>query len=355
MRQRIEKLRARIQQFQLEALLITSLANIRYLFGFTGSSAIALVASDLCFFITDRRYKNQATAQVQGANILVAIKDLYGELKNANLKAGMRIGVEAAHLSLKHYAHLKKTFPAVKWMATERIVERIASVKQPDEIAHIKHAASICGKIYSEVRPLLKPGVSELDISAEISYRARRAGSERDPFEPIVASGKRSALPHGISTSKKIETGDLVVLDFGAVSNGYAADITRTVVVGEPTAEQKDLADVVEATLQLAAASAKIGMTGKQLDAIAREFMKQRGYGNFFQHSLGHGIGLEVHGLPRIGELSDDPLEAGNVVALEPGAYIPELGGVRIEDDFLLTPEGCENLSPFQRDVVSVG
>jgi Xaa-Pro aminopeptidase len=355
MRQRIEKLVERIHQFKLDALLVTSLANIRYLFGFTGSSAIALIAPDLCFFVTDRRYKNQVTEQVNGAEIFVAIKDLYGELKNAPLKPGMRIGVEAMHLSLKHYAHVRKVFPEIKWIATERIVERIASIKEANEIVSIKNAADICGNVFFEVLKTINAGARELDISAEISYRTRRAGSERDPFEPIVASGKRSALPHGISSPKIIGAGDLIILDFGAVVNGYAADVTRTVVVGDASAKQKEMAGVVESTLQLAESTAKPGLTGKQLDAIARDHMKLMGYGEFFLHSLGHGLGIEVHGLPRIGEQSDDPIEAGNVVTLEPGVYLPDLGGVRIEDDYLITERGVENLRSFSRELASVG
>ncbi|HEX9654641.1 MAG TPA: Xaa-Pro peptidase family protein [bacterium] len=355
MRQGIEKLRERLQHFQLEALLVTSLANIRYLFGFTGSSAIAYVAPDLCFFVTDRRYRHQVKSEVQGAEIFVAVQDLYGELKRAKLRARTRVGVEAQYISLKNFAHLRKTFPDVKWIATERIVERIASVKTPDEIAYIKKAAEICGRVYLDLLPLVKAGVRELELSAEISYRTRRAGSERDPFEPIVASGQRSALPHGISSPKVIELGDFVILDFGAVVNGYAADITRTVVVGEPTAKQKEMASVVGESLQLAAAAGKAGMIGKQLDGIAREYLAQQGYGDFFQHSLGHGLGIEVHGLPRIGDLSEDPLEIGNVVALEPGVYLPELGGVRVEDDFVITAGRFKNLSPFSREVISVG
>ncbi len=355
MRQRIEKLKERIRHFQLDALLITSLANLRYLFGFTGSSAIALVASDLCFFVTDRRYINQAKMQVHGAELLFAIQDLFGELKKIKLKTGMKVGVEAIHLSVKNYSHLKKTFPEIHWVATERVVERIASLKEPDEVASIRRAADLCGKIYLDLLPLIEPGMRELDISAEISYRCRRNGSERDPFEPIVASGKRSALPHGISSSKMLEGGDSVILDFGAVIDGYAADVTRTVVVGESTAQQKEMARIVEAALRLAESMAKPGIAGKQLDAVVRDFMKQNGYSDFFQHSLGHGLGLEVHGLPRIGELSEDSLETGNVVALEPGIYVPEVGGVRFEDNYVVHTSGVENLSRFSRELVSVG
>jgi len=356
MRPRIEKLRERLAHFQLDALLITSLTNIRYLFGFTGSNAIALSTSDQAFFVTDRRYIQQAQSQVRTAEILIGLQDLFAELKKANvLRAGLRLGFEAMHLTAKNYFHLQKTFAGVKLIASERIVERLASVKESEEMASIKKAAEICRDVYPEILALIKPGISELEISAEISYRTRRRGSERDPFEPIVASGWRSALPHGVSSNKIVEESDLVILDFGAVVNGYAADFTRTVVIGEPSNKQKEVAAAVEEALHISAAAAKPGMIGKNLDAVARDFLKQRGYADCFQHSLGHGLGLDVHGLPRIGELSDDPLEVGNVLALEPGVYLPKLGGVRIEDDFVLTETGLENLSPFPRELARVG
>jgi Xaa-Pro aminopeptidase len=356
MRPRIEKLRERLAHFQLDALLITSPTNIRYLFGFTGSNAIALVTSEQSFFVTDRRYIEQAKSQVRSAEILIGRQDLFAELKKVNvLRAGLKLGFEAMNLTAKNYFHLQKTFTGVKLIASERVIEKLASVKEPEEVACIKKAAEICGNVYREILAYLEPGIVELEISAEISYRTRRHGSERDPFEPIVASGWRSALPHGISSNKIVAGGDLVILDFGAVVNGYAADFTRTVVVGEPSEKQKDIAAVVQEALHVSAAAARPGMLGKNLDAVARGFLKQQCYGDFFQHSLGHGLGLDVHGLPRIGELSDDPLEAGNVIALEPGVYLPELGGVRIEDDFLVTETGLENLTPFPRELVCVG
>ncbi|MFQ5769668.1 MAG: M24 family metallopeptidase [bacterium] len=355
MHQRIEKVRKRIEQLKLDAFLITSLVNIRYLFGFTGSNAIALITSDLSFFVTDRRYKQQVKEQVQNAEILIALKDLIAELKKLKiLNAGMRLAFEAMHLTVNHYRHLKKTFPEVKLIASERVVEKISSVKTPAEVENIKKAARICGAVFDEILTIIKPGVREMDISAEISYRTKLHGSEKDPFEPIIASGKRSALPHGISSDKKFEFGDLVIMDFGTVVNGYAADVTRTVVIGEPSPTQSEMAAVVLEALQVSEAAVTPGILGKKLDGVARDYFKQRGYAKFFQHSLGHGLGLEVHGLPRIGERSDDPLEVGNVITLEPGVYLADIGGVRIEDDFVVTNTGVENLTPFPREMVCV-
>lgn len=355
MHQRIDTLRARLEQLKLDAFLISSLANIRYLFGFTGSNAIALITSDLCFFVTDRRYIHQAKDQVQRAEILIGMQDLFAEIKKTGvLSTNVKLGFEAMHLTVKNFSHLRKTFPGVKLIASERIVERISSVKDSEEVANVKKAASICGRVFEEVLPLIKPGMRELDLSAEISYQTKLKGSERDPFEPIVASGRRSALPHGISSDKRLQPGDLLIMDFGAVVEGYAADFTRTVVMGPPTPKQDEMAEVVQEALNVSQAAAKPGIIGKDLDKIARDWFKQRGYGAFFQHALGHGLGLEVHGLPRIGELSNDPLEVWNVITLEPGVYVPEIGGVRIEDDFVVTKSGVENLTPFPRKLVCV-
>lgn len=356
MRQRVDRLKERLKNFNLDALLVTSLVNLRYLFGFSGSNAIALITSDLSYFITDRRYNQQVKEQVPNAEIIIAVEDLFGELKQIRaLDDTMRLGFEAVHLSAKNYFYLKKAFPHLKLLASERIVERIASLKDDEEIENIRQAGLICRTVYNEVLPLIKSGISELEISAELSYRTRRLGSERDPFEPIVASGSRSALPHGISSQKIMSDGELIIIDFGAVTNGYAADITRTVILGNPSPRQKEMIDVTQEALKHAETSARPGMKGKELDAVTRNFLQKRSYGDYFQHSLGHGLGLNVHELPRVGQRSEDAIEVGNVITLEPGVYVPGIGGVRIEDDFVVTETGVENLTPFAREVVSVG
>jgi len=315
-----------------------------------------MITSDLSFFITDRRYTQQAHQEVQHAEIIIAQHELTAELpKIAVLGPGTKLGVEAAHLSIKAFKELKGYLLGVKIVASERIVEAIICTKTPDEVAHIRQAADICGKVFDEILALLKPGVRELDISAEISYRTRRYGSEQDPFEPIVASGQRSALPHGISSAKTLAAGELLIIDFGAVVHGYAADCTRTAVLGDLDEKQRDLTTAVLRALEAAESVARPGLTGHQVDEVARNSLKEAGYGAYFQHSLGHGLGLDVHESPRLGEKSRDVLQPGNVVTLEPGVYLPDYGGVRIEDDYLITESGVENLSPFPREVVCVG
>lgn len=355
MNQRLETTKKRVRQLKLDAFLVTSLVNVRYLFGFTGSNALVLVTPDHSFFVTDRRYTQQSKEQVREAEIIICKKDLLGELtKTKALQPGITLGFEALDLNVKNYLQLRKKFPEVKLMASERVVERVASIKEAAEVNNVKSAAKICLKTFEEVVKKIRPGMSELEISAELSYRTMLGGSERDPFEPIVASGFRSALPHGVSSSKKLQPGDLVIVDFGAVVNGYAADFTRTLVLGEPSSRQSEMADAVHSALAVSEQSARPGMSGKELDQVAREHLQKKGYGEFFQHSLGHGLGLEVHGLPRIGERSQDPLEVGNVITLEPGVYLPEVGGIRIEDDFLMTQQGLENLTPFPRELICV-
>ncbi len=353
--ERIERVRERVAQFGLDAILISSQTNIRYLFNFTGSNAIALIASDLCILITDRRYADQAPLEVSNAEIVIARTDLFSELKKiTEIRPGLKLGVEATHLRLNEYHKLKKLLPKVKLMASERIVENIASIKDEDEISNIREAAKIVQSVFENVVMLVKQGLSELDVSAEISYQCMKDGSERDPFEPIVASGWRSALPHGISSPKKLEKGDLVIIDFGATVNGYIADFTRTVMIGEPNSKQKEMIEMVTMSLKSAELVAKPGLSAKALDMAARSFLNDNGYGKYFKHSLGHGIGLDVHELPRVGERSTDLLQAGNVITMEPGVYIPNLGGVRIEDDFLITETGVENLTPISRETVCV-
>jgi Xaa-Pro aminopeptidase len=356
MRQRIESLRQRIHHHGLDALLVSSLVNIRYLFGFTGSNALALIAPQHAFFFTDHRYTGQSQKEVTDAEIVIAHRDLMETLQQQNwLRPGMKIGIEVAHLPTKDFFRLKKIWPEVHFKASERLVEMLASIKDPEEIDALRQAGAVCGKVIQELATLLQPDTSERDISAEISYRTRRYGSEKDPFEPIVASGLRSALPHGISSGKKIASGELVIIDFGAVIRGYGADITRTFVIGEPDNKQKELASAVLSALQEAERAVKPGMRAKDLDKVARDTLKKSALDHYFSHSLGHGLGLNVHELPRIGERSDDTLQPGQVFTLEPGVYLPDVGGIRIEDDYLLKEQNAENLTPFPREVVGVG
>lgn len=237
---RLDLLRAHLQKMNLDALLISSLSHLRYLFSFSGSSGIALVTKDDCYLVTDNRYLEQVKTEVKNAKILIAIRSLFTPLKKENIISDkMHIGFEAAHLTFERFAHLHKTFPATQLIDTENVLESIVMSKQPDELEKTRQACRIACNIFPEILPFIKPGVGENEIAAEISYRFRMAGAEKEAFDIIVASGWRSALPHGIASDKKMQYGEFIVLDFGCTYQGFNSDITRTVALGEPNPELK--------------------------------------------------------------------------------------------------------------------
>ena len=232
------------------------------------------------------------------------------------------------------------------------MIEKLRMIKTDDEIRTIRRAAEIADEAFSHILTFIKPGVTELEVSNELEFFMRRLGASESSFDTIVASGKRSALPHGVATGKTIENGDMVTLDFGALYDGYVSDITRTVAVGEPTEELKKIYHIVLEAQMRACSALKPGMTGKEADAVARDYIKDHGYGEAFGHSTGHGIGLEVHEGPGLSFRSDTVLKPGMVVTVEPGIYVPGLGGVRIEDDVLITEDGCELLTSSPKELI---
>ncbi|CUS97703.1 M24 family metallopeptidase [Candidatus Chrysopegis kryptomonas] len=340
---KLEKVREKIEQLGIDAILISHLPHIRYLTGFSGSSALCFVSKKDAILITDFRYKEQVKIQVKHFKKLIATgKSLLDITSEKNIMQNLkRVGFEADHASFAFVLELKRTFKNVKFFPVKNLIEEISAVKTAEEIENIKSAIKISEKVFNEVLKLIKPGISELDIASEISYLHKKYGAEKDAFDIIVASGWRSALPHGVASAKKIKKGEFIVIDFGCVFNGYHSDITRTIVVGKATSEQKKIYQIVFDAQSRAIENAKSGLKANILDSIARNYIKQKGYGKFFGHSLGHGIGVEIHTLPRISPKSNYVLQNGNVITIEPGIYIPNFGGVRIEDDILInsTPQ----------------
>jgi len=356
MKARIDALCQRLPEIPLDAFIVTSPPSLRYLFGFTGSSGLGLLTAERSIFVTDLRYRDQARQEVTEVEIIVTRKELLGVLQSQSLLHGHeRLGFEAAHVTVAQYHRLRKLFPEMKLIAVEGFVEKLTRRKAPEEIECIRRGAQWCSRVFQEVLPLIKPGVSELDIAAELSYRIKRRGGDGDSFEPIVASGPRSALPHGVSSRRLLREGEWVVIDFGCTVEGYASDLARTVVVGEPTPKQREVYEVVREANARAIASARAGLPAPRLDAVARQFIQAKGYGDYFTHSLGHGLGLHLHEGPKVGPESKDVLEVGNVITIEPGIYLPGFGGVRIEDDVVLTANGCEVLTDAPRELLSVG
>lgn len=350
---RLAKFRSQFEALRIDAFLVTFLPHLRYLSGFSGSSGIGIVTERSAALLTDGRYTDQVRHEARGWRAMVTATDLLEEIRKRNLlPSGTRVGFDGNSLLYSQYKNLRRLFPGVKFLPKADSIEAIAAVKERSEIGDIRRAVSITDSVFGEILSIIRPGLSELDLAAEIAYRQRKHGGEADAFESIVASGDRSALPHGKPTQKKLRTGELVTLDFGCVYRGYHSDMTRTIVLGRASAEVKKIYTTVLEAQEKAIGAATSGMKARDLDAVARESIRAAGYEKHFRHSLGHGIGLQIHEAPRISVLSKAVLEPGNVITIEPGIYVPDLGGVRIEDDIVIRNGSCEILNRSPKELL---
>jgi Xaa-Pro aminopeptidase len=355
-RERQDALRALLDVDGLDALLVTHLPNVRYLTGFTGSAGLLLVRRADTTLITDFRYAAQAPQEVgDAAHVLIDATSVWDRLKRV-LEAGAveTLGIEAHALTV-HDAERVSAATRARVSPTSELVERLRAVKDPAEVAAIRAAAALAQDALAEVLPGVRPGQSEYEIGAALEGALRRRGSEWHPFPTIVASGPRSALPHARTSARTVAAGEWLLLDFGAQVDGYCADLTRTVVVGARADErQRAVYELVRAAQRRALEHLRAGMTGREGDALAREVIAARGYGEAFGHSLGHGLGLEVHEAPRLSSTGDQPLPLHAVVTVEPGVYFPGWGGVRLEDDVYLGPSGAELLSDGRTELLEL-
>jgi len=346
--QRLAAIRRSLEPSKLDALLVTYLPNVRYLTGFSGSSGFCIISPRSQYFLTDDRYRDQAGEEVTAYRVIVSKESLFAAVLKARLLAGRtRVGFEGQYLSVESLQSLRRMFGRVTFVPTRSLVERFASVKDDSEIARIRRAAEITDKVFRKIVVLLRAGMSEQDVAAEIGYYHRKYGAEGDAFEPIVASGWRGAFPHARASTKRIRKGELVTLDFGCRFEGYHSDLTRTVAVGKPTQRAKRIYRVVLDAQVKAVEAARSGVTARALDSVARMHIQKRGFGRFFRHSLGHGLGLQVHEAPRISSMSREILRSGNVVTIEPGVYVPGFGVV-IRDG------GCEVLNKSPKELLVV-
>jgi Xaa-Pro aminopeptidase len=355
---RIDRLRSRFSALRVDSFLVTFLPHLRYFSGFSGSAGAGVVTARGLHFYTDGRYSAQIRKEVRGGwkhHVSPGSGTIFTLIRESGvLRPGMSVGFDGNTLLYQEFRTLKKLFPGVKFLPKADVVDEIASVKDESEIRSIKKAVEITDRTFAEILPMIRPGVREADLAAEISYLQRRHGAERDAFEAIVASGERSALPHGTASSKKIARGDLLTLDFGCVVDGYHSDMTRTVGVGRLSHEAKTVYALVLEAQRAAVEGARAGVRTKDLDAVARGIIRRGGHDRHFRHSLGHGIGLQIHEAPRISVQSRAVLAAGNVVTIEPGVYIPGSGGVRIEDDVVIGEDGCRVLNRSPRELTIV-
>ncbi|MCG3089045.1 M24 family metallopeptidase [Sporosarcina cyprini] len=349
---KLAKLRDLLKEKELDALLVTNPYNRRYITGFTGTAGVAVISKEDAVFITDFRYTEQAAKQVSGFRIVkhekTIIEEVAEQVKSMNIHT---LGFEKDDVSFGMYELYKEKVNA-DLRPVSGMIETLRMVKTPEEIEILKQAAKIADDAFAHICTFIKPGVTELEVSNELEMFMRKQGAESSSFSTIVASGVRGALPHGVASDKVIESGDLVTLDYGALYNGYISDITRTVAVGEPSAQLKEIYEVTRVAQQLALEQIKPGMTGIEADAVARDYIKSKGYGDAFGHSTGHGIGLEVHEGPALSFRSETVLVPNMAVTVEPGIYLPGIGGVRIEDDIIMTETGNERLTHSPKELI---
>ena len=356
MKNRIRRLQKILLNENLDVLLVTSLPHVRYLSGYSGTNGLILVSLNSSICLTDFRYQQQVKEQVKDLKVQIVQRDLFSGLPDLPILKSKRIklGFESEHLSYEVYRRLKALLPDCLLVPTEKVVESLTVIKDQAEVEKIKKAAEITDLVFSEILDVIKPGERELDLAAEIEYRMKGFGSSTPYYETIVASGKRSALPHGVASDKKIQKGDFVTMDFGAVVDGYTADLTRTIIVGKANKRQNEVYNIVQRAQRHATTQVKPKMKACDLDKTAREIIKRSGYAEYFGHGLGHGIGLLIHDNPAVNPTNQQLLEPGMVITIEPGIYIPNWGGVRIEDDVLITQKGHEVLTTSERNLIEV-
>ncbi|MGH7593101.1 MAG: M24 family metallopeptidase [Gemmatimonadales bacterium] len=348
---RQQSVSAAAQSHGADALLVTHLPNIRWLTGFSGSAAVLLLAPDRTALITDFRYANQAPEEAGGAaDVIIDRVSVWERLQRILREATFEtLAIEAHVTSIRDAERIGGMFRGRVLPLTDT-VEELRQVKDAGEVAAIRAAGALASEALTEILPTIRAGERELDVAARLESALRRRGSQWHPFQTIVASGPRAALPHARSSARQIKRGELLLIDYGAQVGGYCSDVTRTMAIGEADERQRAVYQLVRDAQCRACQGLRGGMPGREGDALARDLIAAHGYGDAFGHSLGHGLGLEVHEAPRLAATADALLPVGAVVTVEPGIYLAGWGGVRLEDDLWLGPEGPALLTDGQTD-----
>ena len=350
------RLRTLQQELRTEALVVTNMVNVRYLTGFTGSAGLLVAGPDELVLVTDGRYRDQAGDQLAAAGVEARIEMAQTaaarqELVSAAVSGVGRLGLEAAHVSWsaqRRYA--EEWFPHTELVPTEGLVEGLRQRKDEGELARLAAAASVADAALGAVRHRLGEQPTEAEFALELDSEVRRRGAEGASFETIVASGPNGAKPHARPGPRRIVEGDLVVVDFGALVDGYHSDMTRTTMVGDPSPTQQRMLEVVAASQAAGVRTVTDGVQSGDVDRACRTVIDEAGWIDAFLHSTGHGVGLDIHEEPRVASFSTAILEAGHVVTVEPGVYLAEHGGVRIEDTVVVTAGGCQPLTFAPKD-----
>jgi Xaa-Pro aminopeptidase len=353
---RLHTLTDALPKLRADYVLITHLPNLHYLCGFTGSAGALLVGGAEKVFFTDGRYTTQAKAEVQDARIRI-------EKHNPMIAAAMwlrektpgTLGIEGDHLTVASESRLRRVLVKPwRFRPLSGAVERLRRIKDPAETDLVRQAVNLGSSLFPSLLKTIRPGVAETQVAAKLEYSARQAGASGMSFDTIIAAGPRSALPHGRASSTPIPPHGFVVLDFGVILAGYCSDMTRTVMVGRPSAKERGWYDAVLEAQLAGIAAVRPGATAGEVDEAARNVLKRSKLDKYFTHSTGHGVGLEIHEAPRLATGETTVLEPGMVLTIEPGIYIPGQGGVRIEDMILVTKTGCEILTPTKKELISV-
>lgn len=335
-----------------EAVLLTSPHNLRYFTGFSGGEGVALLCEDGGYLFVDSRYTTQALEETTDVTVIEIHAKNREEILQKHLSPLKSIGYEEGQLTVGAFDGFLKFAPKSDWIKLSQDLEELRMVKTEEELNCLRRAEAIGAEAFLAVLPQIKIGVTENEIAAEIEYQMRKRGSSGTSFETIVVSGYKSSMPHGKPDYKKIENGDFVTMDFGCVYQGYCSDKTRTVAVGSITKEQETIYQTVKEAQVQGLSTIRAGVLGKEADFAARKVIEDAGYGAYFGHSLGHGVGLLIHELPNLSPRSETVLKPNMVVTCEPGIYIPKLGGVRIEDMVCVTEDGIENLTQVPKDLL---
>ncbi|MBI5682992.1 MAG: aminopeptidase P family protein [Deltaproteobacteria bacterium] len=348
---RLKNLRSKMPACGVDAVIITSVPNIRYLTGFTGSSSVLVITLHTAYFLTDLRYISQAHNEVKGFRIKGYKRQVdWVSSLLMRLKA-KRIGFEGKEVTHDYYRKLKSLVSGKKFISLSDNISALRSKKDEGEISLIKEAVKIGTKGFDIAKMRIKDGAVEKDVAFKMEYGMRRCGAEKTSFDIIVASGHRAALPHGRASRKKIKSGEMVIVDSGAVYEGYSSDETCTFFIGKPTRRQKEIYTIVRDAHDAAIDAVKPWVKASVIDSTARRVIKGAGYGRYFGHGTGHGIGLCVHEMPSISSFDDTLLEENMVFTIEPGIYVPDFGGVRIEDMVMVTRDGCDVLTKVSKEM----
>lgn len=351
----LERLQSALRSCDCPAILLTDMNNVRWASGFTGSFGQAWVTATDAVFVTDSRYTIQAGEEVKGFDIVSfgAPKKLQDSMEEVVRNLGLQSVMFETSLPYATWTEWRSSFPAVSFVPAADILKPLRMVKTPAEIETIQRACALADACMEHAKRMLQPGVSEYDVGLDIEFFFRRNGAEVG-FSPIVASGPNSARPHATPSERKFQDGDFVTLDLGGRLDGYCSDITRTFVVGKASDRHREIYEAVLGAEQAAIAAIRPGMTGKEVDAVARGFLEDRGLAQYFGHGLGHGLGLQVHDPGGLSGRSTDVIEPGQVWTIEPGVYIEGFGGVRVEDDVVVTADGAEVLTHSDRRLIEL-